>query len=102
MGSPAFLPAPDWIPPPPLGYIGQPADDPIESVRRLFEVIAFTPQYNVTGQPAMSVPVHWNSAGLPIGVQLVGAYGRDDLLLRVAAQLEVAEPWSGRRPVVGA
>ena len=51
----------------------------------------------MTGQPAISLPLFWNAAGLPIGVQLVAAYGREDLLLRVAAQLETRAP-VGRAP----
>ena len=57
---------------------------------------------NITGQPAVSLPLHWSADGLPIGVQLVAAYGREDVLLAVAAQLESAQPWSGRRPPVDA
>ena len=54
----------------------------------------------MSGQPAISLPLHWNDAGLPIGVQLVAAYGREDVLVRVAAQLEAAHPWADRRPPV--
>jgi amidase len=56
--------------------------------------------FNFTGQPAISLPLHWNEAGLPIGVQLVAASAREDLLLRVAGQLEEARPWRDRRPPV--
>jgi amidase len=58
----------------------------------------FTAPYNMSGQPAVTVPLHWNSAGLPIGIQLVGRPYGEATLLRLAAQLEVAMPWSGRRP----
>jgi len=60
----------------------------------------FTASFNATGQPAISLPLHWSEEGLPIGVQLVGDMGREDLLLRVAAQLEEAAPWAQRRPPV--
>ncbi|MGZ4678739.1 MAG: amidase [Ilumatobacteraceae bacterium] len=63
---------------------------------------AFTRPFNVTGQPAMSVPLGWPADGLPRGVQLIAPFGRDDLLITVAAALEVAEPWAQRRATVSA
>ena len=60
----------------------------------------YTAQFNVSGQPGISLPMHWNDDGLPIGIQLVAAFGREDLLLQVAAQLETAQPWVDRRPPV--
>jgi amidase len=65
---------------------------------KTFDFMPYTALFNVTGQPAMSVPLHWNDAGLPIGVQLAGRFGDDALLLRVAAQLEAAQPWFDRVP----
>ena len=58
----------------------------------------FTPAFNTTGQPAISLPLHVDDDGLPVGVQLVAAYGREDVLVRVAAQLEEAAPWAHRHP----
>jgi amidase len=63
---------------------------------------AFTRPINVTGQPAISIPLGWPADGLPRGVQLVAGYGRDDLVVRVASALESAAPWAGRRPAGGA
>ena len=58
----------------------------------------FTCLYNVTGQPAVSLPLHWSAEGLPIGVMLAAPRGDDALLISLAAQLEREQPWSGRRP----
>ncbi len=85
-------------PPPRIGELVASAEDPASSLARAFSLVPFTPQFNVTGQPAISLPLAWSRAGLPIGVQLVGDAYREDLLLSMAAQLERAEPWSGRRP----
>jgi amidase len=62
----------------------------------------FTGSHNVTGQPAISLPLHWTPEGLPVGVQLVAAMGREDLLIRIASQIEQAQPWVSRRPPVHA
>ncbi len=62
---------------------------------------AFTRVFNATGQPALSLPLGWPDDGLPRGVQLVAAYGRDDVLIRVGSQLEEAAPWFDRRPPLG-
>jgi amidase len=67
-------------------------------LRRLFEYGPFTAPFNISGHPAVSLPLGHSREGLPIGVQLVAAAGREDLLLRVAAQLERAVPWHDRRP----
>jgi amidase len=85
-------------PPPPLGSFDSPADNPLHGLFRAAALVPFTPPFNVSGQPGISLPLHWNAEGLPIGVQLVAAYGREDVLVRVAAQLESAAPWADRRP----
>jgi len=64
------------------------------------EPIPNTPLFNMTGQPAMSMPLHWSEEDLPVGVQLVGRFGEDGLLFRLAAQLEEARPWFKHRPQV--
>jgi amidase len=89
-------------PPPVLGSFDSPADNPMAGLFRAAGLVPFTPPFNVTGQPGISLPLHWNGDGLPIGVQLVAAYGREDLLIRVAAQLERAQPWADRVPPIHA
>ncbi len=87
-------------PPPTLAEFEPVPGDPSAQMRRAGRWVVFTPAFNMSGQPAISLPLHWNDAGLPIGVQLVAAFGREDVLVRVAAQLESAHPWAGRRPPV--
>jgi amidase len=83
-------------PAPEIGWFT--AGGPAQEGDRIIEFIPCAAQFNVTGQPAISLPMHHTADGLPIGVQLVAAYGREDLLVRVAAALEEAAPWSTRRP----
>lgn len=69
-----------------------------EMVDKAFGFIPYTPLFNVTGQPAMSVPLYWNAQGLPIGTHVVGRFGDEATLFRIAGQLERARPWIGRVP----
>ncbi len=89
-------------PPVPLGTFSAEPGNPLAPIFRAGAFCPFTPPFNVTGQPAISLPLHWTPDGLPVGVQLVGAYGAENALLRVAAQLEEAQPWSSRRPPISA
>ena len=85
-------------PPPPLGTFDDSGPDPMAAFERAFLDGCFTAAINATGRPAISLPLHWSESGLPIGVQLVARLGREDLLLRVASQLEHAVPWADRTP----
>jgi amidase len=89
-------------PPLPLGTFDAPPDQPLLPLMRAAAWVPFTPIANITGQPAMSVPLHWNAGGLPVGSMFVGRYGDEATLFRLAAQLEQARPWAGRRPPVSA
>ena len=84
-------------PPPKIGALS--GDDSTERIR---EIMQYTAQFNMTGQPAISLPLHTSASGLPMGVQFVGAPYREDLLIRLASQIEVAAPWSSRRPAIHA
>lgn len=89
--------------PPPVGFWRTGIDDdPLTPLLKSYPLAVFTSLFNVTGQPAISVPLHHDEAtGLPVGVQLVAAPWREDLLLQVSRTLELAHPWADRRPAVG-
>ena len=77
---------------------------PLQDGTRLFaelgKLTCFTAPFDATGQPAISLPLHWAGDGLPIGVQLIAGFGREDVLFRLASQLESALPWADRWPEI--
>ena len=88
-------------PPIPLGSLqSDPGEPALQTLDKAGAFTPFTPPFNVTGQPAVSLPLHQSADGLPIGVQLVGPPAGEEVLLSLAAQLERAAPWSDRRPAV--
>ena len=86
------------LPPVPVGYFEE--VDPAENFERQKRFTPFTAVYNVTGQPAVSVPLYWNADGLPIGVMLAGRMGDEATLISLSAQLEQACPWRDRHPPI--
>ena len=84
------------VPPPPIGWLS----DPELGTERLTSILQFTAQFNVSGQPAVSLPLHWSESELPIGVQFVGPIDDEALLIRLASQLETAAPWADRLPAI--
>jgi len=87
-------------PPPKVGYIDPVRLEPKELNHRQAITFGFTPPFNFTGQPAISLPLGWSGDGLPIGMMLVGRYADEAALLGLAAQLEEARPWRDRRPPI--
>jgi amidase len=83
--------------PAPIGWF-QEAGDPRAEFDRMIGWTPFTAPYNTSGQPAVNVPLHWSTEGLPVGVQLVGRPADEATLLRLSAQLEQAQPWRDRHP----
>ena len=91
------------LPPRPVGWFCGTADDPVDPAEDFERQKAFTPWtavYNASGQPAVSLPLHWTPEGLPIGVMLVGRPAGEAALLALSAQLEDARPWSDRHPAI--
>ena len=87
------------LPPLPVGWIFE-EEEPLMQLLRSGMFVPYTPAANVTGQPAVSVPLHWSESGLPIGVQLIGPPAGDGLLVRLGSQLEEARPWTERHPAL--
>ncbi|HTW33788.1 MAG TPA: amidase family protein [Rhizomicrobium sp.] len=94
----AWLSSTLGAPPVKLGFFDMEERDPQKSFAPLIDYVPFTAMQNVTGQPAINLPLHWNDAGLPVGAHFVGRYGDETTLLQLAAQLEQAAPWAQRRP----
>jgi len=86
------------MPPPEIGFIDMSKETPERLARKMYELVPVTPLFNLTGQPAMSVPLYWNDAGLPIGVHFAARPNEETTLFRLAAQLEQARPWADKLP----
>ncbi len=89
-------------PAPPLGTFDDSGPDPLAAIERARKTAIFNAFFNATGHPAISLPLGMTDDGLPLGVQLVAPQGREDVLIRVASQIEEAQPWADRRPPVWA
>lgn len=88
-------------PPVPLGYFDADPAVPRQATERMNNIPRFTSVANVTGQPAITLPLHQSAAGFPLASQLIGRFGDEATLLRLSAQLETAEPWAERWPELG-
>jgi amidase len=87
-------------PPPRIGELIPDANEPLKGFMRSSLLIPFTIPFNLTGQPAISLPLCQTDDGLPIGIQIVAAFGREGLLFRIASQMEAAMPWDDRNPQI--
>jgi amidase len=86
------------IPPAKLGIFQSTPENPMKFLEVALPFLAITRVANLTGQPAMSVPLFWNKENIPVGVQFAGRFGDEATLFRLAAQLEQARPWKHRIP----
>ena len=84
------------MPPVPVGYFEE--VEPPENFERQKRFAPYPAVFNVTGQPAVSLPLHWTAGGLPVGVMLAGRMGDEATLISLSAQLEAARPWLDRHP----
>ena len=89
-------------PPPPLGQLVGTPEEPLRGLIGSTPYATFTAVFNQSGQPAISLPLHRTADGLPVGTQFVAAYGREDLLVRIAAQLEQEVRWADERAPIHA
>ena len=87
-------------PPPRLGVLDMMTDDIATYLTNITRIMPYAGLFNMTGQPSMSVPLHWTENGLPVGTMFTGRFGEDATLFRLAAQLEEAEPWKNKRPTI--
>ena len=87
-------------PAPAIGHLDPMTVEPREFNRRQGRAFGYTPTFNMTGQPSMSLPLGMSADGLPIGMMFTGRYGDEATLFRLAAQLEQATPWRDRRPSI--
>ncbi|HTT09479.1 MAG TPA: amidase [Burkholderiaceae bacterium] len=85
-------------PPYPIGVLDMANEDDAAFLAAILASVGFTSLFNATGNPAISLPLGWSQAGLPIGVQFAARFGDEATLLRLASQLETAQPWADRRP----
>jgi amidase len=87
-------------PPLPLGSFEPAPGNPLAGFERAVEFVPFTPICNLSGQPAMSLPLHWTDGGLPVGTHFIGRFGDEATLFRLASQIEAARPWKDRQPPI--
>jgi amidase len=99
-GYDAWLTPTLGLPPPALGFFDATVHGGAAVLDRFIEFLPFTPFANMTGQPAISLPLAWNAEGLPVGSQFFGRYGDEATLFQLAGELETMQPWAQRRPGV--